>query len=166
MWGRVRGYLFGRSRRDTDLDEELRAHLAIDRQQRIQAGERPEEAHSAALRDLGNVLLIKEVTREMWGWNWLEHLGQDLRYGCRMLRKNPGFAVTAILSMGLGVGAATGVFTVYDAVALKPINVSEPERLMILLPESKGTRSTLVNPIFEVIRDRQKSMTGIFAGQE
>jgi predicted permease len=163
---RVGGYLFGRARRAADLDEELRAHLAIDRQQRIEAGERPEDAHSAALRDLGNVLLIKEVTREMWGWDWLEQLGQDLRYGCRMLRKNPGFAVTAILSMGLGVGAATGVFTVYDAVALKPIDVPEPERLMILRPEFKGTRSILVNPIFEVIRDRQQSMTGIFAGQE
>ena len=163
---RVGRYLFGRARRAADLDEELRAHLAIDRQQRIEAGERPEDAHSAALRDLGNVLLIKEVTREMWGWNWLEQLGQDLRYGCRMLRKNPGFAVKAILSMGLGVGAAAGVFTVYDAVALKPIDVPEPERLMILRPEFKGRGSILVNPIFEVIRDRQQSMTGIFAGQE
>jgi len=159
-------YLFGRSRRAADLEEELHAHLAIDGQQRIEAGERPEDARAASLRDLGNVLLIKEVTKEMWGWNWLEHLAQDLRYGCRMLRKNPGFAVTATLSIGLGVGATTGVFAVYDAVALKPMGIPEPERLMILGPELKAKRWIFVNSIFEAIRERQQSMTGIFAGQE
>src|SRR4249920_3301972 len=105
-------YLFGRSRRAADLEEELHAHLAIDKQQRIEAGEGPEDAQAWALKDLGNVLLIQEATREVWGWNWLEQLAQDLRYGFRMLRKNPGFAVTATLSIGFGVGATTGVFAV------------------------------------------------------
>ena len=166
MFRNIVRYLFGRSHRTAELEEELRAHLTIDRQQRMDAGERPEDAQTAALRDLGNVLIIKEDTREVWGWNWLEHLAQDLRYGWRMLRKNPGFAVTATLSLGLGVGAATGVFAVYDAVALKPMGVPDPQRLMILRPEFQGKKSILVNPVFETIRDRQQSMAGIFAGQE
>ena len=166
MFRNIVRYLFGRSRRAEELEEELRAHLAIEQQSRIEAGERPEDAHAAAVRDFGNVLLVTEVTRDVWGWNWLEHLAQDLRYRLRMLRKNPGFAVTATLSIGLGAGAATGVFSVYDAVALRPLNIPEPERVVILRPEFRGQRSILVNPIFEAIRDRQRSMSGIFAGQE
>jgi predicted permease len=115
---------------------------------------------------LGNVLHIKEVTRDVWGWNWLEHLAQDLRYGWRMLRKNPGFAITATLSIGLGVGATTGVFSVYDAVALKPMAIPDPGRVVILRPELHGQKWILVNPIFEAIRDRQRTMVGLFAGQE
>ena len=159
-------YLFGRLRRAKELDEELRAHLAIEAQQRMEAGEGPDAARVAAQRDLGNVLLIKETTREIWGWNWLENLGQDLRYGLRMLRKNPGFAVTAVLSLALGVGTASGVFAVYDAIALKPMPVPVPGQLKILRPELQGKKWILTNPVFEAVAARQTSMTGIFAGQE
>lgn len=155
-----------RRRLDAELEEEIQAHLAIDLQERVEAGEDPDEARDAARKELGNVLQIKEVTREMWGWNWLEHFAQDLHYAWRMIGRNHGFAAVAILSLGLGIGATTAVFSVFDAVILKPMKVPEPERLVILMPRLKGERWILVNPIFEAMRERQRSMEGIFAALE
>jgi predicted permease len=163
---RVFKYLIARRRADAELEEEIRAHFAIDVRQRIDAGESPDEARDAARREFGNVLQIKEVTREMWGWNWVEHFAQDMRYAWRMLGKNPGFTVVAVLSLALGTGATTAVFGVFDAVVLKPMQVPQPDRLVNLIPQRNGRRWILVNPIFEALRERQQSMEGIFAAQE
>ncbi len=82
---------FRREEREAELDAEIRSHLDEAIRDRIERGETPDEARTNALREFGNVGLVKEVTREMWGWASLERLGQDLRFGLRMLLKAPGF---------------------------------------------------------------------------
>src|SRR5829696_2546261 len=83
--------LGGWRRRDAELDEELRGHLRMAIRERVERGETPEQAEAAALREFGNVGLVKEVTRGMWGWAWLRHLTQDLKYGLRTMRRAPWF---------------------------------------------------------------------------
>jgi predicted permease len=152
-----------RERSERELDDEIRFHLAMETRLRIEAGEAPELARSSAHKDFGNVTLVKEVTRDMWGWRSLDQLAQDLRYAMRMLRKNPGFALTGVVSLGLGIGATTAVFSVLDAVVLRPLPVAAPERLVILSPLKREQRWVLFNPLFEGIRERQRSLEGMFA---
>jgi predicted permease len=103
------------------LNEELRAHMRMAMADRMERGESEEEARRNAMRELGNVPLIEDVTREMWGGVWLERMLQDVRYALRQLRRAPGFAITVVVTLALGLGAAVAMYTVVDRVLLRPL---------------------------------------------
>jgi hypothetical protein len=117
------------TRRKRDLDEEIEAHLRMAVRDRVERGETPLEARAAAAREFGNVPLVKDVTRETWGWEWLESAAQDLKYALRRLVKSPGFTIAAIATLALGIGANTAIFELLDAVLLQSLPVANPQEL-------------------------------------
>jgi predicted permease len=117
-------------RRKADLSEELESHLRMAVADRVARGESPVEARRAAMREFGNMPLIADVTRERWGWLRLEHLLQDIKFALRQMRRSPGFTITAILTLALGIGALTTVATWTNAVLYNPWpHVAAPREL-------------------------------------
>src|SRR5215475_3965041 len=127
-----------RKRREQDLDRELRAHLELEAEARQENGVPAEEARYAARRQLGSTAAIKEDVRQAWGWTSLERLAQDLRYGLRLLRKNPGFSAVAILSLALGIGANAAIFGLIDALLFKSLPVRDPQSLLFVAKQWQG----------------------------
>jgi len=130
---------FSKSSEDSDLSEELRAHLAMEIQQRIAAGESPAEAARAASRAFGNFTNVQEDVREAWGWAGLERLSTDIRFGLRMLRKTPVWTAVICAMLGLGVGLSTAIFSLVYGVLLQPLPYPRADRLVSVMPTSVST---------------------------
>jgi predicted permease len=156
---------------DDERARELDAHLAIETDENVARGMSRAEARDAARRKLGNVTQIREEIYRMNTVGLLETIWQDLRHGLRLLRLNPGFAIVAILSLALGVGANTAIFQLLNAVRLRALPVSHPEQLVEIRIANghgrngafNGDNPILTNPLWERIRDRQEAFSGTFA---
>src|ERR1700751_2812435 len=106
---------FRRSGTEGDLEAELQLHLELDVRQRMERGESADSARRAALRDFGNVGLVAEVTRDMWGYSWLEELARDCHYALRVLRKSAGLSIIVVLTLALGISTTTAIFTLVQS---------------------------------------------------
>jgi predicted permease len=153
---------------DDERARELESYLAIETDAQIARGLSPEDARAAARRKLGNATRIREEIYTMNTIAWLETLWQDLRYGARLLRLNPGFATVAILSLALGVGANAAIFQLIDTVRLRTLPVSHPEQLVEIKIDSTrrtgsftGRRPMLTYPILEGMRRDQQAFSGL-----
>src|SRR5690242_18509790 len=159
-----------RSRKlERDLDEELQLHIELKTQENIAAGMPPEEARYAALRAFGKLEQKKEECRDADRLRWLEDIIQDLRYGLRQLRRNPGFTTVAVLTLALGIGANTAIFTLIDATILKQMPYKQTDRLVVLGGRAANQSQSgleLVHPMeFLAWRDGAQSFESIVLTQ-
>jgi putative ABC transport system permease protein len=130
--------LWNRRRLDSDLDKEIRFHLSEEADDRAAAGLAPDEAMQAAKRDFGNAALIRETTRELWGWPGAERLIQDARYALRMARRQPAFSMVAVMTLALGIGATTAVLNVVSSLVLRRLPFPDGDRLVVLFATTPG----------------------------
>jgi predicted permease len=162
-------WLAQRRDKEAELREELRFHLDEEAGQRQEDGLAADEARFAARRELGNLTLVEEDSRAAWGWTWLEEISQDLRYGLRLLRKSPGFTAVAVLTLALGIGANTAIFSVFNAVLLKSLPFKDPERLVMVwnrgAAAAGGDRTPLAVADLLDWRAQNRSFTDIAAFQ-
>ena len=153
-----------KQRQDDELDAEIRHHLDEAVRDRIARGEAPDDARANALREFGNVGLVREAAREMWGWGWFERLWQDVKFGARMLAKQPGFALLAMLTLALGIGANTAIFSVVQTVLLRPLPFAEQERLVALWKRDTTANQPFVELSYAEVRDwgqQAQSLSGV-----
>jgi predicted permease len=163
---RVRG-LFQKGRLDAALDEELRFHLEMETERHIASGMSPEEARLAARRSFGGVEQVKEIYRDRRGLPGVETLARDLAQAVRTLRGHPGYTIVAVLSLALGIGANTAVFSLLDAFVLRPLPYPEPDRLVLIYEAGMlGGRyswGSVAAPVLRDWRERSRAFTAIGA---
>jgi macrolide transport system ATP-binding/permease protein len=185
------GWLKRRRIKEDELRAELQFHVDEEASDRQAQGFTREEAERAARRDLGNVAIVQEDTRAAWGWTWLEQFLQDVRYATRTMRANKLFTVLAVISLALGIGANTAIYSFLDAVLLRPLPVEDPDSLVVLTwkapipaqrrngipvavissmsgstyrdPDSILTSSSLPYPAFELFRTYDSVFSSVFA---
>jgi len=151
-----------RSRMETEMDAELRFHIEAYADDLIRGGVPRAEALRRARIEFGGLERAKEECRDARGINFIEILIQDLRYGLRMLRKNPGFAAVAVLTLALGIAANTAVFTAFDALVLRPRPVMDPNSLVAVFRTTPGdARGRFSYPDYVYLRDHSKSFSDL-----
>jgi predicted permease len=159
---------------DRDLDDEIRAHLAIEAEERIASGDTPDEAAHAARRAFGNVALIKEDTRSVWQRGWFDAGRKDVRFALRAIRRTPGFTLVVVLTLALGIGANTAIFSVIHAIFFEPLAVTDPGRLVLFSPDPFYGTMTNTTPrdgawreyssaSYEYLRDAGLPLAGVAA---
>src|SRR5580658_2606040 len=146
------------------LDDDIRDHIERETRDNIERGMPPDEARYAAIRRFGNITRVKEQTRDVWRRVWLGQLLQDVCYGLRMVARNPGFAAVVILTLALGIGMNTAVFSVVHAVLLRPLACPHPERLVWIAGyDANIHRDVADSPDFAYWREHARSFAGIAA---
>ena len=141
VWEGLSGWLTGLWRqrdREEDLDREIQSHLQLEAEERQESGLAPEAAPYAARRAFGNATLIAEDVRAVWSLGWLERFARDVKYGARALRKSPGFTIVAVLTLALGIGANTAIFSVIDALMLRPLPFHASDQLVRIYSTKNG----------------------------
>jgi hypothetical protein len=123
--------LLHRRQFNADLEEEMRLHLDMRQQEQIASGMTAPDATAAARRRFGNPTVLREKSHTAWGWEWFEHFLQDINYGIRAMLRSPGITFVALLSLALGIGANTSIFSLTDAVLLKSLPVNDPAQLVL-----------------------------------
>jgi predicted permease len=158
-----------RKRMMEELDQDIRDHIERETQDNIERGMPAEEARYAALRKFGNVTRVKEATWEVWSFVWLEQHLQDVRFGLRMLRKSPGFTAAAVLTLALGIGANTAIFSLVNVLMLKSLPYSHPERMGTIYTRVTGFRASderhhLNGEQWELLRDNVPALISAVSG--
>src|SRR5262245_26989584 len=159
MAARIRA-LFRAGDDDRDFGLELESHLSMLTEDKMRSGMTAEEARRKARLELGGLAQLQQAHRDIRLFPFVDTLLQDLRFGVRMLRKNPGFTLAAVLTLSLGIGANTAIFSVVNGVLLSALPYSQPERLAMIWPASDGLASY---PTYADWRDRNQTFQGIAA---
>ncbi|HKC87687.1 MAG TPA: permease prefix domain 1-containing protein, partial [Blastocatellia bacterium] len=161
----LRRNLFRKARKERELAEEIDAYLELLVEQKINEGLDPDEARRAALIELGGREQVKEKVREVSAGHHLETLWRDVRYGARMLLKSPGLTSIVVITLALGIGANTAIFTLINVIMLKSLPVNHPEELAALYLNAGGASrnpSSFSQALWERVRDQQDVFTGVF----
>ena len=143
--------LWRHRRREADLEEEVRSHLEMAARESVERGETAKKAEQAARREFGNVELVKETARDARGWRWMEDIVEDARYGLRRMRKSPGFTAIAVLTLALGIGANTAIFSLVNGILLVSLPYPNPERLV-------SVTGTYPKGAFVAMREQMRTM--------
>jgi predicted permease len=151
--------LLHRDRFHDDLVEEMHAHIEMQAEENQEEGMAANPARYSARRRFGNTAVLAETSRSVWGWGWLERVGQDVRFAFRMMRKSPGFTVVAILSLALGIGGNTIVFSTVNSLLLRPLPVASPDQLYFVNRNGGPSQSF---PNYKDIRDRNTVFSSLF----